>query len=487
MLIKIDRESPVPVYEQIKDHIRGLIEEGQLKPGARLPSSRSLADTLGVNRTTVCTAYEELEADGFLASHVGQGTYVIAPDEFVGKTAGGAASQGFIPSFSRRSEAIRSSPVRSEAMGDVRSDMILFSGLTPEEDLFPVEPFRIALNSVMRERGRELLQYGHPQGYLPLREYISSRLVRYSITASPDQIIIVNGSQQGIDLILRVFTDPGDRVIVESPTYSGLLPVLLLYESDVATVPVGPPGMDLDALENLIKQKQPRLIYSMPNFHNPTGATMDLAARKRLVEIVSRYRVPLVEDDYEKDLRYEGTPIVPVKALDTTGAVLYMGTFSKGLFPGVRVAWIAATREIIERLVLAKRYTDLHTNLLMQAAITEFCQQGHYDAHLRRLHKIYRLRRRKLLEALERELPPGVTWTRPDGGYALWVNMPAECDAEELLVSAREQGVSFTPGNRFYLGRGGEHSFRLCFSRTDAEQIDEGVAILGSLIKKKLK
>jgi DNA-binding transcriptional MocR family regulator len=244
--------------------------------------------------------------------------------------------------------------------------------------------------------------------------------------------------------------------------------------------------MDLDALERAIEQKRPRLIYSMPNFHNPTGATMDLAERKRLVDIVIKHKTPLVEDDYEKDLRFEGTPIIPVKALDTAGAVLYMGTFSKGLFPGARVAWIAATREIIERLVLAKRYTDLHTNLLMQAALNEFCQQGHYDAHLRRLHKIYRLRRRKLLDALEREFPPQVSWTRPDGGYALWVDMPAQIDAEELLQLAQEKGVSFTPGNRFYMEKGGEHNFRLCFSRTDAEQIDEGIAILGSLIKQYL-
>src|SRR5437773_2764424 len=323
MLIKLDRECPVPVYEQIKDHIRGLIEDGRLKPGTRLPSSRSLADTLGVNRTTVCTAYEELEADGYLASYVGQGTYVITPDEFVGKSASGTAAQGFNPSFSRRSDAIKSSPVRSDAIMNTRSDIILFSGLTPEEDLFPVEPFRTALNTVMRERGRELLQYGHPQGYMPLREYISSRLVRYSIKASPEQIIIMNGSQQGIDLILRIFIDPGDRVIVESPTYSGLIPVLLQYECDVVTVPVGQTGMDLDALECALEQKRPRLIYSMPNFHNPTGATMDLAERKRLAEIVTHYQTPLVEDDYEKDLRFEGTPIVPVKALDTSGAVLY--------------------------------------------------------------------------------------------------------------------------------------------------------------------
>ncbi|MEW6730894.1 MAG: PLP-dependent aminotransferase family protein [Acidobacteriota bacterium] len=486
MLIKLDRESPVPVYEQIKEHIRGLIEEGRLKPGARLPSSRSLADTLGVNRTTVCTAYEELEADGYLASHVGQGTYVIAPDEFVGKSAACGGNAGFDFHFARRSDAVRAGPPRDNALMEGSEDQIMFSGLTPEEALFPVEPFRTALNTVMRERGRELLQYGHPQGYLPLREYISTRLVRYSINVPPEQIVIVNGSQQGIDLILRVLVDPGDRVVVESPTYSGMLPVLLQYECEVVTVPVGIDGMDLDALERVLAGRPTRLIYSMPNFHNPTGATIDLAGRQRLVEIVNEYHTPLVEDDYEKDLRFEGTSIVPVKALDTIGGVIYMGTFSKGLFPGVRVAWIAAAHEVVERLVLAKRYTDYHTNMLMQAAIAEFCWQGHYDAHLRRLHKIYRLRRRKLFEALTREFPPEVIWTRPEGGYALWVTMPSKIYAEELLTAAQQQGVFFTPGNRFYLASGGEHSFRLCFSRTDAEQIDEGISRLGTLIKQRL-
>jgi DNA-binding transcriptional MocR family regulator len=338
----------------------------------------------------------------------------------------------------------------------------------------------------MREHGRELLQYGHPQGYLPLREYISSRLVRYSIIAPPEQIIIVSGSQQGIDLLLRVFVDPGERVIVEAPTYSGLLPALLHHECEITSVPVGAMGMDLDLLEQLLAKQPTRLIYSMPNFHNPTGATLDLVGRKRLVEITARYGIPLVEDDYEKDLRFEGTPIVPVKALDMGGTVIYMGTFSKGLFPGVRIAWIAASNEIIERLVLAKRYADLHTNLVMQAAMAEFCLQGHYDTHLRRLHKIYRLRRRKLLAAMEREFPSEVSWTRPEGGYTLWVTMPPQVNARSLLVAAKKQGVSFTPGDQFYLADGGAHSFRLCFSRADAEQIDQGIAILGALIKAEL-
>lgn len=487
MLIKLDRESNIPVYEQIKDHIAGLIVEGRLKPGDRLPSSRNLAETLGVNRTTVCTAYEELEADGYVGSHVGQGTYVLALDALIGRPLPRLETESFQPRFSRRSEILNASKRRWDNPTGSRADRILFSGLTPEEDLFPVELFRNALNNCMREHGRELLQYGDPQGYRPLREYISTRLVRYSIDVSPDQIVIVNGSQQGIDLVMRVFTDPGDSVVIESPSYAELFPVLAQYEVQVTTIPVGSNGMDLDLLERKLSEQPARLIYAMPNFHNPTGATMGLQERQKLVDIVTAHGVPLVEDDYEKDLRFEGTPIVPVKALDSTGTVLYMGTFSKGLFPGARVAWIAAEPAIVERLVLAKRYTDFHTNMLMQAAITEFCVQGHYDAHLKRLHKIYRLRRRKLLEAMAREFPPGVEWTRPDGGYALWVTLPASLNAKELLVAAQRHGIFFTPGERFFTGSGGENSFRLCFSRTDAEQIDEGVAILGSLIRERLE
>lgn len=487
MLIKLDRESHIPVYEQIKDHITGLIVEGRLKPGDRLPSSRSLAETLGVNRTTVCTAYEELEADGYVVSHVGQGTYVLALDGLVGRPLPRSESESFQPQFSRRSEILNASKLRWDNPTGNRADRILFSGLTPEENLFPVEQFRNALNNCIRERGRELLQYGDPQGYKPLRDYISSRLVRYSIDVSPEQIVIVNGSQQGIDLVMRVFTNPGDSVVIESPSYAELFPVLAQYEVQVATIPVGSTGMDLELLDRTLSAQPARLVYAMPNFHNPTGATMGLEQRKRLIEIVTAHSVPLIEDDYEKDLRFEGTPIVPVKALDSIGAVLYMGTFSKGLFPGARVAWIAAERAIVERLVLAKRYTDFHTNMLIQAAIAEFCAQGHYDAHLKRLHKIYRLRRRKLLEAMAREFPAGVEWTTPDGGYALWVTLPAGLNAKELLVAAQKHGIFFTPGERFFIGSGGENCFRLCFSRTDAEQIDEGVAILGSLIRERLK
>ncbi|MCS6886435.1 MAG: PLP-dependent aminotransferase family protein [Acidobacteriota bacterium] len=484
MLIKLDRDSHTPVYEQIKEHIVGLILAGRLKPGDRLPSSRSLAESLGVNRTTVCTAYEELEADGYVASHVGQGTYVLPQQKLqVGISSG---QQSLLrPRFSRRSELLHRH--KWEHFGEGRVDRILFSGLTPEEDLFPIELFRSAINNCLRERGKQLLQYGDPQGYRPLREYLSMRLARYSISASVEQIVIVSGSQQGLDLVMRILTDPGDRVVIESPTYPELFPVLAQYQAEIVTVPVGNYGLELDQLEQRLREKPVQLAYVMPNFHNPTGATMQLEQREKLVEIAQKYGTILIEDDYEKDLRLEGTPIVPVKALDSTGAVLYLGTFSKGLFPGARVAWIVAQEAIVERLVQAKRCLDFQTNLLMQAALAEFCAQGYYDAHLKRIHKIYRLRRRRLLEALEREMPEGVSWTRPEGGYAVWVTMPQVLDAAELLDEARKHGIFFIPGTQFYIDGSGKNCFRLCFSRTDAEQIDEGVAVLGTLIREKLR
>ncbi len=470
----LDRDSATPVYRQIVGQIRAWIASGELSPGERLPPSRELAETLGVNRNTIASAYDELVKSGDVRSHVGQGTFV-------------AASASEFPRmplqfrFSRAVEAaadrVQKPPVASD-----HPDPIDFASLVPDEDLFPVEPFRAVLDRVLRREGKTLLQYGPAAGHPPLRAYIAERIRERGVDAGAENVLIVNGSQQGLDLICRSLLDPGDRVAIESPTYTIFLPLLAQYRAQVEPIPMTERGIDLAALETVLERSRPKLVFTMPTFHNPTGITMDLASRRRLLELASRYGTPVVEDDFDSELRFDGKSLPPLKALDARGSVLHIGTFSKGLFPGLRLGFVVASEPVVATLGRSKLIADYHTSLLLQAAVLEFCREGHYDRHLKRLASIYRNKSRRLTEALERFFPEDVSWTRPEGGCAFWVTLPAPVSADVLLEESAREGVLFTPGSNFFLRGGGDRYLRLSISRVPLERIAEGIQRLGAIV-----
>jgi DNA-binding transcriptional MocR family regulator len=478
--LKLRRGGETPLYRQLRDQIARQIENRKLPEGTRLPPTRDLAVALGVNRATVAAAYEALVADGLVRSHVGQGTTVIGRPEPRRSSAARWPS-----SFSRAMEAVERLEREFAPQSD-HPDPIDFASLFPDEDLFPVEPFRKVMDLVLRRQGKELLQYGPVAGYAPLREYIAARLAVRGVKVSPADVLIVNGSQQGLDLIFRALLDPADAVAVESPTYSAVLPVLAHYQAQVVSVPMTVRGLDLGALESVLARRPVKLIYTMPTFHNPTGISLDLSAREALLRLAVRYQVPIVEDDFEFDLRFAGKGTPPLMALDEAGLVLYLGTFSKGLFPGLRLGWVVAPAAVTRVLGRAKMLADYHTSLLLQASVLEFCRRGHYDAHLRGLARLGRKKGQRLLEAMGRHFPPGTTWTYPEGGHAFWITLPEGLRAERLLAEAEREGVLFTPGATFFSGSGGERSLRLSISRVPLERIDEGVARLAAIIKRHL-
>ena len=470
--VELDRASPEPLYRQLQQQITESIDRGQLRPGERLPASRDLAAELGVNRATVTSAYERLAKQGRVRSHVGQGT-------FVSEAGGRAGTHRW--SFSRAVESVRHR-VRSPADLSHHPDPVDFATLVPDEELFPVESFRAALNDVLAKDGKKLLQYGPAAGHPPLRSYIAERLRRRGVACSEENVLVVNGTQQALDLICRALLDPGDRVVVERPTYTIILPLLAQCQATVEEVPMTSSGMDLDALERTLARVRPKLVFTMPTFQNPTGITMALGARRRLMAIASRFGVPIVEDDFDSHLRLSGNDLPPLKAFDEGGLVVHVGTFSKGLFPGLRLGWISAGEQVVSALSQGKLIADYHTSLLLQSAILEFCRRGHYDDHLERLPEIYRPKARTLVEAMERFFPEGVTWTRPEGGFAFWVTLPEGLVAERVLEESARRGVVFTPGSYFFAHGGGEHFFRLSISRVPLERIEDGVKTLGAAI-----
>ncbi|HLC42414.1 MAG TPA: PLP-dependent aminotransferase family protein [Methylomirabilota bacterium] len=488
--ISLERSSSVPLVQQIRQRLSQLVHSGILTPGVKLPSTRELASTLRVNRTTVSAAYDALTNEGLLVSHVGQGTFVAPQD---GLFPAPAPSLRAVPSFdwsalfSKASHLI-ASDMRGTEMAGVATGpgVISFAGGVPDSDLFPTNSFRQVLNKVVKTEGAELLQYAPLGGYLPLRRFLSAYLLRFGIQARADEILIVNGSQQGFDLIARTLLDSSDSVAIEQPTYPRAIQLFRSTGAHLFPITFGQDGLLLSQLERLLERQTPKLLYCQSSAHNPTGLSMDAASRRALIALANRHHFPLVEDGFDGGFYYGDPPAPPLKAQDPQGLVIYIGTFSKTLFPGLRLGWIVASPPLMERLQAAKQLSDIHTSPLIQAAVYHFCQRRLLERHVLRVAPEYGRRRAKLLSALDREMPHETSWTKPHGGFSLLVTLPAGIDSAELLPLAHGRGVSFTPGRVFFANGGGERHLRLSFSAVPTGKIEEGVRRLARAIRESM-
>jgi len=376
---------------------------------------------------------------------------------------------------------MKSSVIREALKVTQESDVISFAGGLPSPDVFPANDFRSACMHVLEEHGPEALQYGTTEGFTPLRQMIARHAKRYGITAGPENILITCGSQQALDLIGKVFIDPGDQIIVEKPTYLGALQAWNAYEADFLGVLIDSEGIRLDELEQALEAGG-KFVYLMPNFQNPTGITLSLERRKRIVELVAKHEVPLIEDDPYGQLRYEGKHITPLFALAGPD-VIYLSTFSKIISPGLRLGWMIAPPDIIHRLVQAKQGTDLHTSTLIQMVVYEISHGGFLDRQVRAIRSVYRERRDSMLSAMKKYFPAGVTWTQPQGGLFLWVTLPALLDSAEVLREALKEKVAFVPGASFYADGSGANTMRLNFSYPKPTIIEEGIHRLAKVLK----
>jgi 2-aminoadipate transaminase len=374
-------------------------------------------------------------------------------------------------------------------------DIISFAGGLPAPDVFPIEAFSEACNRVMRDFGRLALQYSTTEGYLPLRELIMRHTARYGIEVTPENVLITSGSQQALDLLGKILINPGDRILVESPTYLGAIQAWAAYGAEYVTVPMDEYGMTTDALEAALRSG-PKFIYVLPNFQNPMGVTLSLERRHKLLELADRYGVPIVEDDPYGQLRYEGEHLPSLVVLDSQirdqdeacyrGNVIYLSTFSKILSPGLRLAWVIAPPEVIRKLVQAKQGADLHTSTFNQLVAHEVSRGGFIDRHIQSIRDVYGERRDLMLGAMDAYFPPGVDWTHPQGGLFLWGTLPENLNAADVLKVAVEQKVAFVPGAPFFPTGGGHNTMRINFSNATPEKIREGIARLGQVLYEKI-
>lgn len=484
MRIPLDRQSTTPIYQQIKMYLQQGILSGSLAADTRLPASRQLAQDLGVNRITVENAYAELEAEGLVFSKLGSGTYVLHPDPLLPLPQNSVGTPWPLWQQNIEDKTLRSKLLDERRKAARLPDQISFATGIADASLFPAEDFRKVLQTVMRRDGITALDYGERSGYMPLRESITHILASQGLQTRSENILITSGSQQALSLVAQSLLKPGDIILVESPTHAGALDLFRALDFKIVGIPVDGQGMQVDELEKLLQQHHPKLIYTIPNFHNPTGTCLNGSRRRQLLVLADRYNVPILEDDFVGDLRYEGRAQPALKALDPGGRVIYVSTFSKMLMPGLRVGFLAAEGPVYDCLVNFKRVNDLATSTLVQRALEAYVTVGRYQAHLRRSCQIFRRRRDAMLTAIHRYLPDSVRFDLPQGGLFIWLQLPKTLDAERLLPLAWKEGVDFAPGNGFFPdGTGGTNWLRLNFVAQSPEQINEGIKRLGRAIK----
>jgi 2-aminoadipate transaminase len=394
--------------------------------------------------------------------------------------------------FAERTRVMRSSAMRDLMEITARPEVISLAGGLPDTSTFPADSFAAQMTRIAQESSAQALQYGPTEGFAQTKECIREVMRAEGMDPDPDDVIVTTGGQQAIDLVAKTLVDPGDVVIAEAPTYPGAVPVFCAYQAETIQVGVDEDGMDVDELEALLDRlasegRRPKFVYSVPSFQNPAGVTMSAQRRRRLVDLARARELLVVEDNPYGLLRYEGEEQDPLYKLDGGDYVLYIGTFSKILSPGIRLGWLCAPPPVMEKVVLGKQASDLCTSTLTQFFVHEYFGEGRWRDYVADLCEIYRARRDAMLAALERHFPSGARWSRPEGGLFLWATLPSFIDTTDLLAKALRENVAFVPGAAAYVdGRGGS-SMRLNFSASEPEEIEEGVRRIGDVVSEQVE
>jgi 2-aminoadipate transaminase len=469
--VALSRSSDTALFVQIRDQVRGLIERGVLRPGMRLPPVRALAGKLKVNQITVAKAYRELVETGLVEGRRGGGTFV----------------RGFSGVTVRASDAGRAptQPMMAERLYELARapGVISFSSNYPRLDAGSIAEFKACVSSALELHLESLMQYELPGGRPEAREQISRLLREQGMAVDASEVILTSGAQQGIDLAVRALCQPGTGALIEQPAYYGAINALRLAQARILDVSGDEEGPDLFAVEEGLKRGKARVIYLNPTFQNPSGVTMSLARRQSILTLAARYGAIMIEDDHASDLRYRGAPVPAIRALPgAEDHVIYVRTLGKTVLPGTRLGFMAAPPALLQRLLLMKANSDLHSNGLMQLALARFLEGRNYPLLLERLRDVYRARQSKLFSALKAGLPANCRLDCPEGGLSFWLTLPEDADTSELYFRAVRRGVAFVDGSVFYAFEPKSRSMRLSFGRLEEGQLMEGVERLCSLV-----
>lgn len=390
--------------------------------------------------------------------------------------------------YANRMDRIKASEIRELLKLTQRPEIISFAGGLPAPELFPLEAVEKAMVETMQNQGARALQYGPTEGYDPLRKHIAGLMGAMGIETDYNNILVTNGSQQGLDFAGRVFLNEDDYVIVESPSYLGAINAFKAYECNFLEVDTDADGMLMDQLEATIREHgdKVKMIYVIPDFQNPSGRTWSLERRQQLLALAKQYDLPILEDNPYGLLRFEGEPMPSIRSMDDDGRVIFLGTFSKILIPGFRLGWVEADQEVLQKFILCKQGADLQASTVNQITAANLMDEFDIYEHIENLKRVYRKRRDAMLKAMDAYFPEGVTYTRPTGGLFTWVELPERVNTTELGVKAIEQLVAFVPGASFFPNSGNQHCMRINYSMMNEEKIEEGIKRLGELIHKEL-
>ena len=470
MQISIDRSNGAPIYRQIVERFQEAIAGGRLPPGAQLPTVRQLADSLGVTRLTVQNAYAELQSGGWVEATVGRGTFVSGQVQVR-------------PHWSSAEQEVTPGVVIGDIlqMGQAQG-MRSMASASPDPALFPAGEFWSCLND-QQQQTMMLTGYAPAQGDAGLRIELAAFLAERGLATAAEQIIVTSGVTQGLTLAAQALAQPGDAVLVEQPTYVGFLHVLRAQGLKPIPVPIDADGPLPDAVERLAALHRARFLYTIPSFQNPTGYCIAPERRAHLLDLAAELGFYIIEDDIYSLMAYDGAPPLPLKADDRDERVLYITSFSKSLMPGLRLGMMVAPPALHERLISLRIAADLGSPLLLQRTLAAFLRRGEHRRHVRKVVPVYRERRNAALHALEAHMPPGVTWTRPAGGFCCWLTLPRRSGIGDIHRLALQQGWAFAPGSVFLAENDGEHHLRICFGNLPVAGIRRGLEVLGQVVR----
>jgi 2-aminoadipate transaminase len=385
--------------------------------------------------------------------------------------------------FAERMANLKSSAIRDILKLTTRPGMISFAGGLPAPELFPLNDIEEAMHRALAKYGSNALQYSVTEGIVPLREKIAAMLDPSGQSVKPQNIIITQGSQQGLELLSKLFLDKGSLVLTENPSYLGALQAFRLFQSRFNAIPSDENGIRPGALREALEKQKPAFLYLMPNFQNPTGVSLSLDRRREIVELAREFGLLIIEDDPYGELVFQGDRLPSLFSLSSGNNVVYLSTFSKTIAPGLRVAYAAGDEEIIGKLALVKQGTDLQTNTLGQFIINEYLEIGRHREHIGLISRTYASRRDLMLSVMDRYFPASISWNRPSGGMFLWVTLPPDQDTKELLLRCIEHNVAFVPGQEFFPDSSGRNTMRMNFSNASPENIEEGIRRMGGVMK----
>ncbi|WP_347708647.1 PLP-dependent aminotransferase family protein [Clostridium sp. D53t1_180928_C8] len=479
MFSNIDFNDNEPIYLQIENYIKKMIENNMVVNNGKLPATRELSKILGVSRNSIITAYENLEDQGVVYTVKGKGTF-ISPNKSKDKNGWKINWEEKVNNYGKTSYDL--DIIKHEIPWE--KNLISFKSISPDGELFDMEEFKKAFLNRISIEGHKILNYGYAKGYKPLMEYLLNYMKTKGVDIEGKDIIIVNGFTEGLEMILTAYTNPSDKIICENPTHNTAIKIMRVHELDVVGVSMNEEGIDTEELEEKLSNGDIKLGYLIPSYHNPTGIVMKGEKRYTVYNLFKKYNVPIIEDGFNEELLYNSTHVSPMAALDNGGSgVIYIGSFSKILFPGIRVGWILADKKVIDILESVKRCKNIHTSFLDQGILYEYLRSGAFEKQIKKVRKVYKEKYEFALECINKYIKPTFVWG--EGGLHIYIGIEG-INSRQLLNRCYEKGVIFTPGDIFSVDNISNNTLRLGLSRLTLNEIEEGIKIIGS-IKNELK